>query len=85
MRNRPRMIAAAAAFTAALAGSTAAAMASTPAATPTTQAKTASADVKCTPDTDVAARFGVSPDRLDQALRAVKTSFRNTSGEVTQN
>ena len=85
MRNRTRVIAAAAAVTAALAGSTAAAMASTPAATPTTQAKSVSADAKCTPDTDVAARLGVSPDRLDQALRATKTSFRNTSGEVTQN
>ena len=85
MRNRTRVMAAAVAVTAALAGSTAAAMASTPAATPTTQAKSVSAGAKCTPDTDVAARLGVSPDRLDQALRAVKTSFRNTSGEVTQN
>jgi pimeloyl-ACP methyl ester carboxylesterase len=85
MRNRTRVIAAAAAVTAALAGSTAAAMASTPAATPTIQAKTVSAGAKCTPGTDVATRLGVSPDRLDQALRAVKTSFRNTGGEVTQN
>jgi hypothetical protein len=85
MRNRTKVIAAAAAVTAALTGSTAAAMASTSAATPTSQAKTVSADAKCSPDTDVAARLGVSPDRLDQALRATKTSFRNTSGEVTQN
>jgi hypothetical protein len=85
MRNRTRVIAAAAAVTAALAGSTAAAIASTPAATPTTPAKTVAADAKCTPDNDVAARLGVSSDRLDQALRAVKTSFRNTGGEVTQN
>jgi hypothetical protein len=85
MRNRTRVIAAAAAVTAALAGSTAAAMASTPTAPPATQAKTVSADAKCSPDTDVAARLGVSPDRLDQALRATKTSFRNTSGDVTQN
>lgn len=85
MRNRTRVMAATVAVTAALAGTTAAAMASTSAATPTTQAKTVSAAAKCIPDTDVAARLGVSPDRLDQALRAVKTSFRNTGGEVTQN
>jgi hypothetical protein len=85
MRNRTRVIAAAAAVTAALAGSTAAAMASTPTATPTTQVKTVSGGAKCATGTDVAARLGVSPDRLAQALRAIKTSFRNTSGRVTQN
>ena len=92
MRNRTRVVAAAAAVTAALAGSTAAALASTPGATPGTKTTTtaasvsgASAGTQCTPGTDVAARLGVTPGRLDQALRSVKSSLvHETGGMVTE-
>lgn len=91
MGNRTKVIAAAA-VTAALAGSgTAAAMAST--TSPGTQATTTAAAVsttasggKCSADSAVAARLGVSQSRLDQALRAVKTTFirdRAGSGDRT--
>lgn len=91
MGKRIKVIAAAA-VTAALAGSgtAAAAMAST--TSPGTQATTTAATVsttasggKCSADGDVAARLGVPQSRLDQALRAVKTSFirdRAGSGRI---
>ena len=75
MRNRTRVIAAAAVTATLAAGSTAAAMASTAGAKPGAQAKTASVSGKCPTDTDLAARLGVSQARLDQALRTVKTSL----------
>ena len=89
MRNRTRVIAAAAVTTAALAGSSAAALASSPGAkpaarAPASQVRAVSTGAKCTAGSDVAARLGVSPDRLDQALRAFKLSFRDTSGDVSQ-
>jgi DNA-binding transcriptional regulator YdaS (Cro superfamily) len=92
MRNRTRVIAAAAAATAALAtGSTAAAMASTTGAKPSAPAKTVSASSvsqKCAPGRDLAAQLGVSSTRLDQVGRAVKTSMRKggaipTEGQVS--
>jgi hypothetical protein len=92
MRNRTRVVAAAAAVTAALAGSTAAALASTSGATPGTKTTTTTASVsggpasaKCPAGTDIAARLGVTPGRLDQALRSVKSSLvHETGGTVTQ-
>jgi DNA-binding transcriptional regulator YdaS (Cro superfamily) len=85
MRNRTRVIAAAAAVTAALAGGgTATAMASTTGAKPAAHAKTVSASYRCAPDSDLAARLGVSPARLDQALRAVKTSLSAASAEPAE-
>jgi hypothetical protein len=85
MRSRTRVIATAAALTAALAGgSTAAAMASTTGATPGTQATTASASQRCTADSGVATQLGVSPARLDQALRAVKISLSKASAKPTE-
>jgi len=84
MRNRTRVIAAAAAFTAALAaGSTATAVASTTGARPSAHAKTVSASVKCAPGSDLASLLGVSPARLDQALRAVKTSLIGAGTQPT--
>jgi hypothetical protein len=83
MRNRTRVIAAAAAATAALAtGSTAAAMASTTGAKPGAPARTVSVSEKCTPG-DLAARLGVSSARLDQVGRAVKISMRKTGAKPT--
>jgi hypothetical protein len=85
MRNRTRVIAAAAAVTAALtAGGTTAAMASTAGAKPGTHAKTVSASYRCAPGSDLAARLGVSPARLDRALRAVKMSLGATGGKQTE-
>jgi hypothetical protein len=92
MRNRTRVVAAAAAVTAALAGSTAAALASTSGATPGTKTTTTTASVsggpasaKCPAGTDIAARLGVTPGRLDQALRSVKSGLvHETGGTVTQ-
>jgi hypothetical protein len=85
MRNRTRVIAAVAAVTAALAGGgTVTAMASTAGAKPAAHAKTASASYRCAPDSDLAARLGVSPARLDRALRAVKTSLSAVSGKPTE-
>jgi hypothetical protein len=85
MRNRTRVIAAAAAVTAALAGGgTATAMASATGAKPAVHAKTVSTTYRCAPDSDLAARLGVSPARLDQALRAVKTSLSAASAKPTE-
>lgn len=89
MRNRTRVIAAGVVAAAALAGSGAAAVASTSGATPAApasanQVRTVSAGAKCVPGSNVAARLGVSPDRLDQALRAFKMSHRNTNRDVSQ-
>jgi len=85
MRNRTRVIAAAAAVTAALAGGgTATAMASTTGAKPAAHAKTVSTTYRCAPAGDLAARLGVSPARLDRALRAVKTSFSSASTKPTE-
>jgi hypothetical protein len=86
MRKRTRVIAAAAAVTAALAaGGTATAMASTTGAKPNAHATTVSAGVRCAPDSDLAGLLGVSPARLDQALRAVKVSLITRAGNVTEN
>jgi hypothetical protein len=75
MRNRTRVIAAAAAVTAALAaGGTATAMAST-GAKPNAHATSVSVGVRCAPDSELAGLLGVSEARLDQALRAVKVSL----------
>jgi hypothetical protein len=85
MRNRTRVIAAAAAVTAALtAGGTATAMASTTGAKPSAHAKTVSTTYRCAPASDLAARLGVSPARLDRALRAVKTSLSTASAKPTE-
>jgi hypothetical protein len=85
MRNRTRVIAAAAAVTAALAaGSIAAAVASTTGAKPGAHTKIASASEKRAAGSDLAARLGVSPDRLDQALRAVKISLGKASAKPTE-
>jgi hypothetical protein len=85
MRNRTRVIAAAAVVTAALAaGGTAATAASTSGVKPGTHAKTVSASVRCAPDSDLAARIGVSQARLDQALRAVKISLVKSGGQPTE-
>jgi hypothetical protein len=74
MRNRARV--AAAAVTAALAaGTTGAAVAATTGAKPSAHAKTMSASGRRAADRDLAARLGVSSARLDQALRAAKTSL----------
>ena len=86
MRNRTRVIAAAAAVTAALAGGgTATAMASTTGAKPAAHAKTTvSTSYRCAPASDLAARLGVSPARLDRALRAVKTSLSAAGAKPTE-
>src|SRR5260370_19179017 len=83
MHNRTKMIAAAAAVAAAIAaGSTAAAVAST-SPKPGAHAKTVSASGKPVADGDLGARLGVTPARLDQALRAVKTSLGKTGNTPT--
>jgi hypothetical protein len=84
MRNRTRVIAAAAAVTAALAAGSTAAVGSTTGAKPGAHAKTVSASERCTPGSDLAARLGVSPARLDQALRAVKISLSKASAKPTE-
>jgi hypothetical protein len=85
MRNRTRVIAAAATVTAALAaGGTATAMASTTGAKPAAHAKTVSTAYRCAPTSDPAARLGVSQARLDRALRAVKMSLSTAGGKPTE-
>ena len=86
MRNRTRVIAAAAAVTAALAaGSTATAMASTTGGVkPGTHEKPVSVSMRCAPNNDLAIRLGVSPTRLDQALRAVKISLSTAGVKPTE-
>jgi len=84
MRNRTRIIAAAAAVTAALAGTTGTAMAATNCTKPGTTAKTVSVTSQQPISLNaLAARLGVSPARLDRALREVKISF-GKSGTPTQ-
>jgi hypothetical protein len=82
MRNRTRMIAAAAVAAALVAGGTTAAAAST-GTKPGANRATASVSLRCGPDSDLAARLGVSPVRLDQALRAVKISLSTTGANPT--
>jgi membrane-bound lytic murein transglycosylase B len=85
MRNRIRVIAAAAAVAAALtAGGTATAMASATGAKPAAHAKAVSTTYRCAPASDLAARLGVSPARLDRALRAVKVSLSAGSAKPTE-
>ena len=79
MRNRARVIAATAVTAALAAGSTGAALASTAGAKPSTHAKTLSASGQRAADRALAERLGVSPARLDQALRAAKTSLSNAT------
>jgi hypothetical protein len=85
MRNRTRIIAAATAGTVALAGvSTAAALASTSDGKPGTHSKTAAASDKHAAESDLAARLGVSPARLDRALRAAKISLSKANAKPTE-
>jgi len=84
MRNRTRVIAAAAVTAALAAGGTGAAVASATGAKPGTHAKSVSASGKCAADNDLAARLGVSPARLDHALRAVKISLSKASARPTE-
>jgi len=79
MRNRARVIAAAAVTAALAAGTTGAALASTTAAKPSTHAKTMPASGQRAADRDLAERLGVSPARLDQAMRAAKTSLSHAA------
>jgi hypothetical protein len=85
MRNRTRMIAVAAVTAALAAGSSATAMASTTGGKPSAYAKTVSVGVRCAPDGDLAGQLGVSPDRLDQATRAVKISLSEGGAKPTGN
>ena len=84
MRNRTRVIAAAAVTAALAAASTATAMASTTGTKPNARATTVSVSVRCAPDSDLAGLLGVSPTRLDRALRAVKVSLITRTGNVTE-
>jgi DNA-binding transcriptional regulator YdaS (Cro superfamily) len=90
MRNRTRMIAAAAAATAALVGSSAAATAPVAGAAPTTgtrscpTGKPAPASDQSQADSQLAARLGVSTTRLEQALRQVKLSLSKSGATPTQ-
>jgi hypothetical protein len=79
MRNRTRVIAAAAVTAALAAGGTAGALAATAGAKPGGHATTKPASGRCTTDSDLAARLGVSNTRLDQAATAVKTSLSKAS------
>jgi len=84
MRNQTRIIAAAAAGTVALAGvSTAAAVASPTDGKPGTHSKTAGAHGKHAAGNDLAEKLGVSPSRLDRALREAKISLSKASGQPT--
>ena len=82
MRNRFKVTAAAAVTAALAVGGTATAMASTTGAKPSVHATTVSV-TGCAPDRDLAARLGVPPARLDQVLRAVKTSLRTAGAQPT--
>src|SRR5262245_3190928 len=85
MHNRTRMIAAAAAGTVALGVvSTAAAVASPSDGKPSNHSKTASPSGKHTFESDLAARLGVSPARLDHALRAAKISLSSGNAKPTE-
>jgi len=84
MRNRTRVMAAAAVTAALAAGGTGAAVASKTGAKPGDRAKTVCASGQRAADSDLAARLGVSPARLDQALRAAKTSLSGASARPTE-
>jgi hypothetical protein len=84
MHNRTRVIAAAAVAAALAAGSTAAAVASTTGAKPAASVKTVPASAACAPESELAARLGVSVARLDQAGRAVKTSLAKAGAQPTE-
>ena len=85
MHNRTRMIAAVAAGTVALgAVSTAAAVASTADGKPGAHSKTASPGGKGGGASDLAARLGVSPARLDHAIRAAKISLSKGNVKPTE-
>jgi hypothetical protein len=77
------MIAAAAVAAALAAGGTTAAVAST-GAKPGASGATVSVSLRCGPDSDLAAGLGVSPVRLNQALRAVKASLSATGADPTE-
>jgi hypothetical protein len=79
MPSRARVIAAAAVTAALAAGGTSAAVASTTGAKPSSHAKTMSVSWQRATDRALANRLGVSPTRLDQALRAAKTSLINAA------
>jgi hypothetical protein len=83
MRNRTRVIAAAAITAALAAGSTGAAVASTTGGKPGVHAKARSPIVKRDADRDLASRLGVSPTRLDQAVREAKISLSKASSKPT--
>jgi hypothetical protein len=84
MRNRARVIAAAVVTAALAAGSTGAAVASSAGAKPGGHAKTMPASGKRATDSDLAARLGVPPGRLDQALRTVKISLSKVSAKPAE-
>jgi hypothetical protein len=84
MRNRTMMAAAGAVTAALAAGSISAAVASTTGATPAARHKAVSAGAKRADDGDLAARLGVSPARLDQALRTVKISLIRAHAQPSQ-
>jgi hypothetical protein len=84
MRNRTRLIAAAAVTATLAAASTATAVASTTGTKPNAHATTVSVSVTCAPDSDLAGLLGVSPARLDRALRAVKVSLITRTANPTQ-
>jgi hypothetical protein len=86
MRNRTRAIVTATIAVALAAGSTAAAVASPTDGKPGVPAKTASAIKTPVPDNglnDLAAKLGVSPARLGEALRTVKSTLRTTGTQPT--
>ena len=84
MRNRTMVIAAASVTAALAAGSIGAAVASTTGAKPGPHPKIVSASAKPAADTDLAARLGVSPARLDHALLAIKISLSKASVKPTE-
>lgn len=85
MRNRNRVIAAAAVTVTLAAGGTAAAAAATGGkSVPATHGKVATGKSQGAVDTGLANRLGISPDRLNSALRAAKSSLRNASRPSTE-
>jgi hypothetical protein len=84
MRHRARVIATVTVAAALAAGSVGATVASATGAKPGDHAKTVPASGERAADSDLAARLGTSPARLDQALRAVKTSLGKASAKPTE-
>jgi hypothetical protein len=84
MRHRARVIATVTVAAALAAGSVGATVASATGAKPGDHAKTVPASGARAADSDLAARLGTSPARLDQALRAVKTSLGKASAKPTE-